>query len=150
MPARNLGKAECEALLARAFFGRLGTSHEGQPYVVPVLFAFVAGRIYIHSRPSGLKIEYLERNPRVCFEVDEVAGLETAERLCAYAVRYRSVVALGAAYLLEDEAAKERALGHLIAKYAPDHVGEMPAREETVRVAVIEMMIDALSGKERV
>ncbi|MCX6316628.1 MAG: pyridoxamine 5'-phosphate oxidase family protein [Bacteroidetes bacterium] len=51
--------------------GRIGCSHEGKPYVVPLNYVYDGNHIICHSLP-GKKIEIMRINPQVCFEVDEM------------------------------------------------------------------------------
>ncbi len=67
----ELESSEMEELVSRNNVGRLGLSVNDEPYVVPVSYAYHEGKIYFHSR-KGKKTEYLEKNPRVCFQIDEV------------------------------------------------------------------------------
>jgi uncharacterized protein len=37
---------ECREILTRTGFGRLGCTHNNQPYVVPIYFAYEADHLY--------------------------------------------------------------------------------------------------------
>jgi uncharacterized protein len=67
----ELGRKECQQLLARSNFGRLGCARNNQPYVVPIYFAFQPDRLYAFAT-LGRKIEWMRGNPQVCVQVDEV------------------------------------------------------------------------------
>lgn len=71
MLIREMSSLECSGLLLRAGFGRLACALEGQPYVVPIFFAYESDCIYAFST-LGQKIEWMRLNPRVCVEADEV------------------------------------------------------------------------------
>ncbi|MCP8322593.1 MAG: pyridoxamine 5'-phosphate oxidase family protein [Candidatus Methylarchaceae archaeon HK02M2] len=66
---RILSKNEMDELLSTSKVGRLGLSDNNNPYVVPVTYWYDEGKIYFHS-PNGKKIQYIKKNPQVCFEVD--------------------------------------------------------------------------------
>jgi uncharacterized protein len=68
----EMASKECREILARTGFGRLGCSHNNQPYVVPIYFAYEPDHLYGFST-FGRKIEWMRANPRVCVEVDEIA-----------------------------------------------------------------------------
>ena len=87
----DLKRSEMEELVSRSKFGRLGLSINDEPYVVPVSYAYHEGKIYIHSE-RGKKTEYLTRNPRVCFQVDEVHENGS----------WKSVIIYGKAKFVED------------------------------------------------
>lgn len=65
---------ECVQLLQRSSIGHLGCAKDGQPYVVPIHFAFDADQhaIYVVST-EGQKVEWMRANPRVCLTVDEIS-----------------------------------------------------------------------------
>ena len=71
-------------LLARTRLGRLACSQGGQPYIVPVYFAYADHTLYGFTT-VGKKVEWMRANPLVCVEVDEVVSPE----------RWTSVLAFG-------------------------------------------------------
>ncbi len=73
MVISQMTEEECRAFLASASLGRLGCSHDNQPYVVPIYFAYEPDSIYVLST-SGQKNEWMRENPQVCLEVDEIAN----------------------------------------------------------------------------
>jgi len=73
MVITQMTEEESRAWLARASLGRLGCSHDNQPYVVPIYFAYEADFIYVLST-FGQKTEWMRANPKVCLEVDEIAN----------------------------------------------------------------------------
>lgn len=90
---------EMDALLSRASFGHLGCSREGRPYVLPMNYAYEAQRIYLFTT-EGMKTDYIQANPEVCFQVEEVTD----------ATHWQSVVIVGRAERLTDSVAMERAM----------------------------------------
>ena len=42
------------------------TDLEGNPYTVPMNFAYQDGVIYLHSGPEGSKVEMVTKHPQVC------------------------------------------------------------------------------------
>ena len=67
---RNLDRQEIDGFLRSQLVGRLGVQAEGQPYVVPLIYAWDGEAIYVQSI-EGRKIDTMRANPRVAFEVDE-------------------------------------------------------------------------------
>ena len=70
---QELTRQESLDLLARAHLGRLACAHQGQPYVVPIYFAYDNEYLYSFST-VGKKIEWMRANPKVCVEADEVVS----------------------------------------------------------------------------
>jgi uncharacterized protein len=60
-------------VLARTRLGRLACTQGGQPYIVPVYFAYADHALYGFAT-VGKKIEWMRANPLVCVEVDEVVS----------------------------------------------------------------------------
>jgi nitroimidazol reductase NimA-like FMN-containing flavoprotein (pyridoxamine 5'-phosphate oxidase superfamily) len=73
MLINEMTETECRTVLAGASLGRVGCSLDGQPYIVPVYFAYESGFIYVLST-LGQKIEWMRANPKVCIQVDQVAN----------------------------------------------------------------------------
>jgi len=71
----ELNRGEIEQLLMRGTLGRIGCHAEGRVYIVPVTYAYDGECVYAHSA-DGLKIRTMRANPRVCFEVEDVADLD--------------------------------------------------------------------------
>ena len=71
MLIRDMNAQECRDLLTRLGVGRLACSHDDQPYIVPVYFAYESDRLYGFAT-FGRKIDWMRSNPLVCVEVEEV------------------------------------------------------------------------------
>ena len=56
---------EIEAIIRKCPYCTVGiTDLEGNPYVVPMNFAYRDGIIYLHSGPEGSKVTMAEKHPR--------------------------------------------------------------------------------------
>lgn len=71
---------------------RLGLCEGAVPYIVPVCFGYEPGVFWVHSAPEGRKISILQKNPRVCFEMDEIFGIVHGEEPCRCGMKYASIV----------------------------------------------------------
>jgi nitroimidazol reductase NimA-like FMN-containing flavoprotein (pyridoxamine 5'-phosphate oxidase superfamily) len=65
---------EMESILREETLGYLGLSVNGSPYVVPLSYAYVEGKILFHCALTGKKLDYLKANPQVCFSVSRQSG----------------------------------------------------------------------------
>jgi nitroimidazol reductase NimA-like FMN-containing flavoprotein (pyridoxamine 5'-phosphate oxidase superfamily) len=147
MPTEEMTQKEIEQFLTCARVGRIGIMLEnGQPYVVPVGYAYTDGKIFFHTCNKGLKINALKRNANVCFEVDEALS-DTS--------MFKSVVAYGTAEIVNDEVKMIPYLQKLIDKYRVsesfDKYMSEPGRNrekelEAVRICVI--MPKKITGKK--
>lgn len=138
---------EAQAILERGNILCLALTQGDQPYVVPMNYGYLDGKIYMHTGPKGLKVEILADNPKVSFTVMESVELMSAPNPCKWDVRYRSVVGLGRASLVEDLTEKAAGL-EAIARHC-GYDGDMNFPPEKVKgLAVIRIEIDHLSGKK--
>ncbi len=103
----KLEPAQVEQVLSSGVVGRIGCQADGRVYVVPITYAYVDGAIYGHSG-EGLKLQMMRKNPRVCFEVDQMDNL----------ANWRSVIAWGRFEQLEGAAAMD-GMRRLMERFAP-------------------------------
>jgi nitroimidazol reductase NimA-like FMN-containing flavoprotein (pyridoxamine 5'-phosphate oxidase superfamily) len=70
----SLSRSEMEAILQEGTIGFLGLSLDGMPYVVPLNYGYINGKIYFHCALTGKKLDYIKGNPEVCFTVGRQTG----------------------------------------------------------------------------
>ncbi len=139
-------QAEIEAILQRALVLRVAMCRDGQPYLVPVCFAYAGGRIYFHTGPKGMKMDFLAANPRVCFEVDTGVEVLAAESPCAWSVRYQSVVGFGRARVVQDQDERLEGLRLILEHYAGPGEYDFPA-PNLARTAVVCIQVEEMTGR---
>ncbi|HLC01475.1 MAG TPA: pyridoxamine 5'-phosphate oxidase family protein [Anaerolineales bacterium] len=150
-------QATMDSLLRSAQVGRVGVVAEGDPYIVPMNFAYEPGRIIVHGADQGRLFRAIQSNPRVCFEVDEYIATLQDSVLCHYDTAYASVICFGTARVLEGLEDRTEALRSLARKYASedeaeklklgtveDYRGKLGAQ-----TAVIEISIEVMTGKHQ-
>lgn len=114
---------ETEAFLASAFCGRTATvGPDGYPYVVPNLFTWSGGKVYLHTaRYEGHFLTNMRLNDKVCFEIDEPGEVYPYGDIeCDTSVSYRSVIIFGRIAIVEDVAKVEEFFRAFMTKYAPE------------------------------
>ncbi len=114
------------------------------PYVLPLNFVWLDGRIYLHCGFTGRKLDLLRQDGRVGF----AAALDVTivrERSTTW---YKSVSGCGHIRIVEDTEEKRRALDALSLRYAARC--PRPAPEAMLRrVNVLCIDVESISGKER-
>jgi uncharacterized protein len=139
-------------MLERGFSGRLATvGVDGYPYIVPLLYVLIDGELYVHnSRAAGHLRANVERQSRVCFEIDEPGDIFAYGRFeCDSSVAYRSVVLFGIVRVVDDPATKRRFCRALMAKYGKaewDRPKDSFPRIDLITVYAIR--IERLTGKQ--
>ena len=95
------------------------TDLEGNPYTVPMNFAYQDGVIYLHSGPEGSKVEMVTKHPQVCITFCEGHELVYMHRqvACSYSMKSRSVICRGKVHFVEDMEEKRRVLDMLMKQY---------------------------------
>lgn len=73
MLIHDLSAEECGGVLAAADVGHLACANHGQPYVVPIHFAYDVERNCVYGVSAiGQKVEWMRANPLVCLAVEHV------------------------------------------------------------------------------
>ena len=93
---RELSATEMHELLARNHVGRIAYSFHDRVDIEPISYVFADDAFYMRTEP-GSKLATLAHAPWAAFEVDEVRG----------PFDWRSVVAHGTVYVLEDVGSPE-------------------------------------------
>ena len=98
-------RAVIDKLLNTCPVGRLGTiGKDGYPRIKPLNFVYLDGTIYFHSAKEGEKIDDINRDIRVAFEIDEPLGYVKSDiNPCSAKYLYRSVMIKGRAAIVNDD-----------------------------------------------
>ena len=145
-------RAEMEQILREEVLGYLGLAGEEQPYVVPLNYAYAAGKILFHCALTGQKLDAIRRNPRVCFTVGRQTGEVRDHGGSPCHVDSDSVICYGRARLLDDLAERAAALNAFNRRYrpeAPDVLPERVAQCMAVEITVTEMTGRRERGRQR-
>lgn len=80
----KLTEAQAELIVAQNVFGHIGCGDGFNTYVFPINYVYDGRHVICHSH-KGSKVQVMQRNKRVCFQVDEVKDF----------VHWKSVMILG-------------------------------------------------------
>lgn len=135
-----------ESIILKAKVCRLGLVDGNRPYIVPMSFGYRENALYFHTGKKGKKMEILQKNNRVCFEMEVDLEIIPADNPCKWNMRYRSVVGYGQALILEDPGEKITGLDVIVGHYG----GSQGAYDEkrVNGLTVIKVVIDSMTGKE--
>jgi len=138
--------------LNRGYCGRLATvSPDGSPYCLPLLYVWQDGEIFVHntSTPGHLRTN-VDRDPRVCFEIDEPGEVFDYGRFeCDSSIAYRSVIAFGKIRVVTEVAGKQRFCEALLAKYGkPDTTRPKGFFPRLDIITVYAIAVERMTGKE--
>ncbi len=144
---REIPGHAAKALLEAGEFGILSTAGpDGQPYGLPLSYAFKDNCLYFHCAVDGHKIENMDDNPKVSFCVVGKTRLLPDK----FATEYESAVAFGVVSEVRGEE-RRNALVWLLEKYSPDYIeeGKVYIEQKDKVTKVMKITIDRLSGKAR-
>ncbi|MHB8894260.1 MAG: pyridoxamine 5'-phosphate oxidase family protein [Candidatus Geothermincolia bacterium] len=129
-----------EPIIRRADVCRVGFCRSDMPYVVPMNFGYKDGCVFLHTSPQGKKMDILRENHNVCFEVDVDNELVEGPIACGSTMRFKSVIGLGRATLVEDASEKAAALDAIMEHYSSPGPHEYsPEHLEKVAIVKIEL-----------
>jgi nitroimidazol reductase NimA-like FMN-containing flavoprotein (pyridoxamine 5'-phosphate oxidase superfamily) len=139
-------RVEMEQLLRQEVVGYLGVAGDEGPYVVPLNYAYTAGKIVFHCALTGQKLDAICRDPRVCFTVGRQTGaVRDHEGGPPCHVDSDSVVCYGRARLLDDLDERAAALNTFNRRYRPDAPDLAP--ERIAQCMAFEVTITEMTGR---
>lgn len=139
----DMSPADMHALLQRENFGHLGCSRDGRPYVVPMNYAYDGKELYFFTT-EGMKTQFIEANPQVCLQVEEVTDSS----------RWRSVMVIGVAERLTASDDTQRAM-QLIVERNPSLTPAISATQldtwgRAVDIALYRIKPELIDGRKTV
>lgn len=147
-PEREISdKQRIESILKGADICRIAMCDGDLPYIVPMNFGYQDDCIYLHSAKKGRKIDLLQRNANVCFEVESKVELKTDEIPCRWGMKYLSVIGSGKIVFVQEEQEKLAALHILMEKYAGPKTFEYQ-EESLSKVQILKIQIKEITGKK--
>ena len=137
---------EIEEVIKKATHCRIGLVDNDEPYVVPVSFGYERGALYFHGASEGRKIELIKKNNSLCFEIDTDVEVVNAEKACNWTMKYRSVIGVGKARVLETDEEKSHGIKVLMEHYGG---GESSISQSVLgSVSVVKVDINNITGKK--
>ena len=149
MPRREITDIEeIEGIINRAVVCHLGLMDEKEPYVIPINFGYERNVLYFHGNLKGRKVDLIKKNNLVCFGMEVDLELKKAEQPCDWAMKYKSVIGVGKASILQNDEQKVHALNLITERYA----GIVPSfpNEKLEKTLVVKIDIESMTGKQLV
>lgn len=141
---------EIDVLLGRTKICRVALAIDSEPYIVPLSHGYApeANALFLHTADEGRKIDCIEANPRVCFEVEGPAEVKVGdESACSWELRYESAIGYGTMVELLSPEEKEDALRCMMRQQSGRETDWTfaPKMLETTRVWRLD--IESVTGK---
>ena len=138
-----------DAILDDAIVGHVGWVLDGQPYVTPTSVWRQGDRLYWHGSKASRMLRATDGQP-VCVTVDHVDGFVLARSGFNHSVNYRSVMVLGTAHLLTDDAEIDAALEGLIEYLYPGRWAGLRPMTRKERKATSVMWLDLAESSAKI
>jgi len=139
-------------ILDEALVCHLGYVSDDRPVVLPTTHARLGETLYLHgSTGSGPMLAAKPSGLPVCVTATLVDGLVLARSAMHHSLNYRSVVVVGTARLVEDQAEKRRALHGLLDHIRPGRAADCrpPNSRELAATAMLALDLVEVSAKVR-
>jgi uncharacterized protein len=138
-------------ILDEAFVCHVGFAVEGQPFVIPTMFARVDDALYLHGSAASRMLRHLVAGAPACVTVTLLDSLVLARSIFNHSMNYRSVVAFGQATLIDDRAEKLRALRAFAEKLIPGRWKDVrqPNEKELKATHILKLPLTEVSAKVR-
>jgi nitroimidazol reductase NimA-like FMN-containing flavoprotein (pyridoxamine 5'-phosphate oxidase superfamily) len=145
-------RAAIYKILDEGFICHVGFAVDGQPFVIPTMYARVGDAIYFHGSAASRMLRNVSAGVSVCVTVTLVDGLVLARSVFNHSMNYRSVVALGKATLVDAGAEKLEALRGFTEKILPGRWEEarQPNEKELKATSILRLALNEVSAKVRV
>ena len=111
-------RGQAHTILKNAKFLHLALAVDNEPYLVTVNYGYDNNYLYFHSSQKGKKIDMIEKNPNICYEIYYGGDIYSNEHACNWGTKYRSLIGRGEVELLKTDAEKLVGLKAIMLKYS--------------------------------
>src|SRR5438067_4871784 len=121
-----------DAILDAGSIAHVGVVADGQPFVIPMLYARDGEHIYLHGSPLSRLVGSLAVAVPMCLTVRLLDGLVPARSAFHHSVNFRSVVVLGEGHAISHPERKQEALRRIVEHVVPGRSAEVrgPSSQE--------------------
>lgn len=140
-------KKAIEEILMLSRICRIAMIDNDVPYILPFNYGYKDNCIYIHSAPTGKKIDLLIKNSKVCFEIEQKAEIVKHEKACKWATTYISIIGYGDIEIIEDRVQKLKGLEIIMTHNgAPENTDFNDKKVDSV--VILKLTINTITGKQ--
>lgn len=142
-------RADVVALLDGSSMCHVGLVSDGQPFVIPTLYARLGDELVLHGSVASRLVRHVRSGAPICVTVTEVDGLVLARSAFETSMNYRSVVVLGHGRELTDPDERLSALRAISEAVLPGRWDDVrpPDEMELRRTMIVAVAIEQCSAK---
>jgi len=139
-------REEIDRIIRSALVCRIAFADGDEPYMVPLSFGYDGDAVYIHTAKTGRKLDFIDANNRVCFELEANVSLQTDEGdACKWTFAFESVIGYGTITELTTPEEKSHGLNQIMLHYSGREWNIDASATATTRVWRID--IESVTGK---
>jgi nitroimidazol reductase NimA-like FMN-containing flavoprotein (pyridoxamine 5'-phosphate oxidase superfamily) len=144
-------RATIDAVLDAGLVAHLAFVDGEQPVCIPMLYARVGDRVYVHGSTASRTMRALGAGAAACLTVTHVHGLVLARSAFEHSANYESVVLFGRVEDVPDPDERLAAYEAFTEKLLPGRWDEVrqPSRKELKATTILALPIDEASAKVR-
>jgi uncharacterized protein len=139
-----------EEIINNADVCRIAMANNNIPYLVTMNFGYLPGmdpKMFFHCANAGKKLDMINKNKSVCFELDTDHQLHTGERGCDWGMSYSSVVGYGNISIVNSREDKIFGLNCIMSHYGGNK--KFTYNEKILsRTLILQLDIKEISGKK--
>lgn len=142
-----------EEFLRASLIAHVACVEDGEPRVIPFLYHYEAGHLYIHGSPGNATLRLLREGRSVAVAVTRLVDLLASKTASFHSANYQSVIVYGHGRQITDVAEKRRILDAMTARYFPGRLTlvdyEPATGQDLTRMELTDIEIDEASAKMR-
>jgi nitroimidazol reductase NimA-like FMN-containing flavoprotein (pyridoxamine 5'-phosphate oxidase superfamily) len=151
-PERAVPK-QVEEFLRAGRIAHIAYAVDGQPHVLPFLYFYDNGALYLHGAPASATIRALRDGRPVCVSITILDGLVASRDAKSHSANYRSVVVFGRSEVVADLDEKrcvfERMTGSFFDGREAGRDYERASVKDLRGVELLAIHVEEMSAKER-
>lgn len=139
-------KTVLQQILTNSLICRIALFDCEFPYIVPLNYGYKDNALYFHGATSGRKLNLIQKNNKVGFEIEQNHEIIKAELSCDWTTKYRSIIGTGTITIITDFEKKKQALDIIMQQHGR---AENTYNDKAVnKVTVLKLDIVEISGKQ--
>ncbi|HEX9037619.1 MAG TPA: pyridoxamine 5'-phosphate oxidase family protein [Ktedonobacterales bacterium] len=151
--AEREAPTDAERILFAGRVAHVAYALDGQPYVIPFLYYYENGAVYLHGAPASRTLKALRNGTPVAIEVTLIDGLIASRDAESHSANYRAVVIYGRAERVVGNDEKRALLERMTLRFFPGRTVGVDYEAATVKqlraLEVLRIPIDELGAKAR-
>jgi len=145
---------EIKKILDECYVCRVALLDKDMPYIIPLNYGYSEKEgkfeFYFHCAKEGKKLDLINENNNACFEIDGCHEFIEKEIDCQCGMAYKSVVAKGKAYIINDEKEQMEALHAIIYRCRGGCDTYNVAEKQLESIVIFKIVADEITAKQRI